>query len=269
VGEVERTIRRVRSDELVLRARTDDVTAGMVANVVVEVVASVVVRTARGAGPLVRAVSPVARPVAGIVLRPPWIDRRFWPETQLHRYAERGRARTQAVQRSAAELGRTGIPALVNAVLDQLDLTRLVRERVDLDEVVASVDIDRIVKTVDIDAIAARLDLDAVAARLDVDAVAKRIDVEAIVGRVDVDSIAGRVDVAAVVDRVDILGIARYVVDALDVAGIVRESTGVLASETVSGVRMRAVDADERVGRIIGRLLGRPGGQGFPSAEPQ
>ena len=71
------------------------------------------------------------------------------------------------------------------------------------------------------------------------------------------------------VDRVDVLGIARYVVEALDVAGIVRESTGVLACETVSGVRMRAVDADEGVGRIIGRLLGRSGGQGLPTVEPQ
>jgi len=29
------------------------------------------------------------------------------------------------------------------------------------------------------------------------------------------------------------------------------------------------VDADERVGRIIGRLLGRSGGQGLPTVEPQ
>jgi len=268
----------VRSDELVLPARaTDrsadghagDGTVALVANVLVEVVATVAVSTARGARPLVRAVSPIAGPVAGVVLRPPWIDRRFWPETQLRRYAERGRARGMAVQRSAAQLGSAGIPALVNAVLDQIDLTRLVLERVDLDAVVASVDIERIVATLDIDAIAARLDLDAVAARIDVGAVVDRVDIPAIVDRVDIDAVAARVDVAAVVDRVDVLGIARYVVEALDVAGIVRESTGVLASETVSGVRMRAVDADERVGRIIGRLLGRSGGQGLPTVEPQ
>ena len=125
----------MRSDELVLPARaTDrsadghagDGTVALVANVLVEVVATVVVSTARGARPLVRAVSPIAGPVAGVVLRPPWIDRRFWPETQLRRYAERGRARGMAVQRSAAQLGSAGIPALVNAVLDQIDLTRLV-----------------------------------------------------------------------------------------------------------------------------------------------
>ena len=255
----------MRSDELILPARANDRSAdghagdgtvALVANVLVEVVATVVVSTARGARPLVRAVSPVA----GVVLRPPWIDRRFWPDTQLRRHSERGRARGLAVQRSAAQLGSVGIPALVNAVLDQIDLTRLVLERVDLDAVVASVDIERIVATLDIDAIAARLDLDAVAARLDVGAV---------VDRVDIDAVAARVDVAAVVDRVDVVGIARYVLEALDVAGIVRESTGVLASETVSGVRMRAVDADERVGRIIGRLLGRSGGQGLPTVEPQ
>jgi hypothetical protein len=259
----------VRNDELVLAERDDARSAPFVAAVLVEVVASAVVTTVRGTRPLVRAVSTVTGPVTGLLLRPPLIDRRFWPETQLHRYAERGRARSVAVQRSAAELGRMGIPALVNAVLDQIDLTRLVRERVDLDEVVASVDINRIVETVDINRIVETVDINRIVETVDIDAIAARLDLDAVAARLDVDSVAARVDVSAVVDRVDILGIARYVVDALDVAGIVRESTGVLASETVSGVRMRAVDADERVGRIIGRLLGRPGGSGFPTVEPQ
>ena len=61
------------------------------------------------------------------------------------------------------------VPDLVEAMVAHLDLTQLVLERVDLDEVVTRVDLDAVVERLDLDAIVERLDIDAVAARIDVE----------------------------------------------------------------------------------------------------
>lgn len=60
------------------------------------------------------------------------------------------RGRTEAV---------AAVTAVVEAILDQIDLTALVRERVDLDAIVAQVDVDAIAARVDVDKIVARIDL--------------------------------------------------------------------------------------------------------------
>lgn len=117
------------------------------------------------------------------------------------------------------------VPAVVGSVLDRVDLTRVVVERVDLDEV------------------ARHLDLDAAARRLDLDAAAARIDVDAIL------------------DRIDLIGLAGYVIDGVDLAEIIRESTGSMASEGVREVRMQTIDADERFNRLIDRMLLRRHGR--------
>ncbi|MGH8969050.1 MAG: hypothetical protein ACRDV1_03790 [Actinomycetes bacterium] len=176
------------------------------------------------------AVGPAVRPAVRLVLRPPLVGERYWPATQLRRYAERGQVRREAAEQAAAALVLSLVPVVTEAVLDQLDLTRLVRERVDLDTVVAGVDVNKVALALDLDAVAARLDVDAVAARL---------------------------DLGPVVDRIDLVGIATSVIDAIDLPEIVRESTGALASETVVGVRMRTVEADERLTRVVDRILRR------------
>ena len=126
------------------------------------------------------------------------------------------------------------VPAVLRSVLDRVDLTRLVIERVDLDEVA---------RHLDLDAAAARLDLDAAAARLDLDAAASRIDLDAILG------------------RVDLIGLADYIIAGVDLPGIIRASTGSVASEGIRGVRLQTIDADERVNRVIDRLLLRRQGR--------
>jgi len=125
----------------------------------------------------------------------------------------------------------------VAAVLDQLDLTALVLERVDLERVIAEVDLDE------------------VAGRIDLDAIVRRVDVEGVVRRVDLDAVAARIDLDAIVDRVDLIGLARYVIDEIDLPEVIRESTGSMASETVRSVRMQGIEADQAVSKLVDRAL--------------
>jgi hypothetical protein len=124
----------------------------------------------------------------------PVLDDRHWSGRQLRRYAEHGEEQLRSIQRAVSDLLLSFVPGLTGAVLDQLDLTALVRERVDLDALVADV---------------------------------------------------------------DVVAIASEVIDELDLPQIVRESTGAMASETVRGVRVRTVDADQSVTRAVDRLLRR------------
>lgn len=74
--------------------------------------------------------------------------------------AERGRRARATMAAEMERIIRAQAPGFVRAVLDGLDLTALVRDRVDLDALAA---------TLNIDAVAARINLDEVADRLDID----------------------------------------------------------------------------------------------------
>lgn len=188
----------------------------------------------------------VGSPIAGLMLRPPVLARRHWPQTRLLAMADRGRKiRERAEGQATARLGVL-VPVVVDAVLDRVDLTQIVLARVGVDRVVGSVDLDAIVD---------RLPIDRILSRLDFDAIVASVDIEPIVDRVDVDAVASRLDLAAIVERLDILGIAREVIDGIDLPEIIRESSGAMASETVVGVRMRGIEADERISRIVDRVM--------------
>jgi hypothetical protein len=133
------------------------------------------------------------------------------------------------------------VPEIVDALLDRVDVTAVVQERVDLDALVDRVDVEAVVAAVDVNVVARRLDLDAVAARLDVDAIIRKVNLEAIV------------------DRLDLARLAEEVIDDVDLPEIIRESTGAVASESVQTMRMRGVTADDVVGRAVDRLLRRSG----------
>lgn len=138
---------------------------------------------------------------------------------------ERARPETEALAAAvAAETTRRAVTAIV----DQLDLTDLVLERVNVDRVVAAID------------------LDAVVARVDVDAVADRLDIERLIARLDLSALA------------------LEVIERIDLPEIIRASTAAVGSETVRTVRMDAVAADDAVARFVGRLLRREsrGGDG-------
>lgn len=188
------------------------------------------------------------------------------------------------------------VPQLVRAVLDRIDVGQLVGEyvdldriaaRLDVDEVVARVDLDRLVDRVDLDRAAARVDLDAVVDRLDLDQLADRInldravarvdlrvdldaildrlDLDRLADRIDLDRAAARLDLDPLLDRADLVGLARYIVEAIDLPGIIRSSTGSLGSDMVRGVRAQGADADEAVQRAVDRLLRRRRPRGGPA----
>ncbi|MFD0364022.1 hypothetical protein ACFQZZ_21460 [Nocardia sp. GCM10030253] len=61
--------------------------------------------------------------------------------------------------------------------------------------------------------------------------------------------------VDALLGRTDLAGIAHKVIDDIDLPEIIRESSGTMASESVIGVRLQGIYADDKVNRIIDRLL--------------
>lgn len=78
--------------------------------------------------------------------------------------------------------------------------------------------------------------------------------------RVDVTQLVlDHVQLERIIAQLDVVGIAREVIEELDLPEIIRESSSSMASETVVGVRLRGVEADERVGRILDRVLLRRG----------
>jgi len=77
---------------------------------------------------------------------------------------------------------------------------------------------------------------------------------EALVNQV-VEEVVARVDFEAVIHRMDLASIAHQVVDDIDLPDLIRDSTGSLASEGVVGLRMQGIEADERVSKIVDKVL--------------
>ena len=111
------------------------------------------------------------------------------------------------------------LPRIVDGIVEQLDLTTLVAERIDLDSVV------------------------------------DRIDLDAIVDRIDVDEIVRRVDLDVAVGRVDLLGITDRLIGEVDLPELIRESTGAVTSETVRSVRLLSAEVDRRIAYVVDRVL--------------
>jgi hypothetical protein len=150
---------------------------------------------------------------------------------------------SDAPRRAAADLGvrwnqswreeRPGVEAAANAVaveatrravdlvLDQLDLTQIVLDHVDIERIVASVDLNEVVEQLDVDAVADRLDIERVIARL------------------------------------DLAKLSLEVIERIDLPEIIRTSTGTVASESVRVVRMQTFGADRAITGIVNRMLGR------------
>ena len=170
-----------------------------------------------------------------------------------------------ALVREFVDLDRLAALLDVDAVVARVDLDAVL-DRVDVDAIAAKLDLDAVLDRVDVDAIAAKLDLDLVAARLDLDTLVDKVDVSRVIDRVDLDAIVARVDLDRAVDRVDVdrviartdlAGLARYVVQEIDLPGLLRASTGSVSSEMVRSVRDQGADADRAVERIVDRLLHR------------
>ena len=142
-------------------------------------------------------------------------------------------------QRVADVFADALVPHLMDAVIDRLDLTKLVLERVDLDDVIARVDVALIIE---------------------------RVDLAAIVDRLDVDEVAARIDVQKIIDRLDLVALARGVIDELDLPEIIRGSTETMAAETRDGVRVQGMRADRFVSHLVDRALQRGSGERPPAS---
>jgi hypothetical protein len=114
-------------------------------------------------------------------------------------------------------------------VLQRLDITGIVLERVDLERIVTAV-LDRMDLT---EIVLQRVDLQAV--------------VEAALATMDLNDI--------VRTQVDLAGIAEEVIDEVNLPEIIRESSTGVAAEVVDGARMSAVSGDELVSRWVDRVL--------------
>jgi hypothetical protein len=212
--------------------------------------------TAGVAGGVRRRTRRALHPVVGPVLRPRWAPDRLQPGRWLDAVGREGEARMGALR---AELSRR-LDALVPLVLDEVlrraDLTDVVLRYLDLDRAVSAVDLDAAAARLDVSAVIDRVDLTAVVLeQVDLDAlipaVLDRVDLTAVVlRRVDLDAL-----ISAVLDRIDLIPLAEQVIEGVDLPEIIRESTGTMASDTVQGVRMQGINADEAVGRVVDRLL--------------
>jgi hypothetical protein len=161
-----------------------------------------------------------------------------------------------------AVIARTDLDAIVrtidlDAIVGRIDIEAIVKT-IDLDAIVKTVDLEAIVDRVDLDRVASRIDIDAIIGRVDIDQIASGIDLDAIVARIEPDTVVARVDVEAVLDRLDLAAIARQVLEAIDLPGILRESTGAVSSQAARVVRTEGMHADESVSRFIDRVLRRP-----------
>ena len=160
-------------------------------------------------------------------------------EDLVGRWNQSWREERPEVEAAASAVAVETTRRAIDLVLDQLDLTGIVLDHVDIDRIVASVDLNEVVDQLDVDAIVRRVDLDGVAARIDLDTVADRLDIERVIA------------------RLDLAKLSLEVIERIDLPEIIRTSTGTVASESVRVVRMQTFGADRAISGIVNRMLGR------------
>ncbi|HQR78713.1 MAG TPA: hypothetical protein PLT68_00680 [Actinomycetota bacterium] len=82
-----------------------------------------------------------------------------------------------------------------------------------------------------------------------------RVDMNMVLSDVDVDALVDRVTMERVLEKVDVNSFMTDVVNELDAAGLLREGTGAIASQTVGSIRTLPGAAT----RMAGRVVRRPG----------
>ncbi len=182
-----------------------------------------------------RAVEPLVRGMWSLAARPPLVPEAWTPAALAARLGDRGRHVRFAAGADATELtGQTLdalVPTVLDPVLDRVDLTGLVIQRVDLERLVTAV-----LDTMDLTGL-----------------VLDRVDLHRVV-----EAALDSLDLTQLVrDRVDVAALAEEVVEEIDLPDIIRESTSGVAGEVVDGARLSAVAGDELVNRWIDRFLQR------------
>lgn len=191
--------------------------------------------------------------------RPPRLPQppRIWRRVRVvEDLRQRGRQERLADGASLQDLLDRLAFRVLEEVLRHVDVAALVQQYVDIEAIIAGLDLDAVVDAVDVDRVAGRLDVEAVLDRVDLTAIVRdRVDLDAVVQGVDIDSVAARLDLDAIIERLDLPTLAQRVIDDIDLPGIIRESSGTMASEAVRGVRMHSIEADDAVASTLDRLL--------------
>lgn len=210
---------------------------------------------------ITRATTAAMRTVGTLAPWGSWVFAASGAQRATQRSMTRFNARWQDLaphaEEAAAAFMREIVPAVAQAVLDRIDLTALIEERVDVESLVRGVDLDAVVARVDVDRIVERVDLDRIVDRVDIERIVARLDLDALVARVDPDPVVAKVDIDAVIRRVELTRLAREVIEELDLPALIRESTEGVTTEAVHDLRYGAVDADRAVARVVDRILGR------------
>jgi hypothetical protein len=118
------------------------------------------------------------------------------------------------------------VPLMADAIMERIDINKIVLEKVDLNLIVNSA----------LDS----LDL-----------------TQLVIDRVDVNAIVAEADIDAVIDRVPIIPLANYIIDEIDLPQIIRSSTGGIAGDAVKAVRVQSAGADQLVSRVADRVIFR------------
>ena len=75
------------------------------------------------------------------------------------------------------------------------------------------------------------------------------------VQRIDLNELVEKyVDVERLIAGMDLATLTNEIIAQIDLPEVIRQSTGSVASETIRGVRMQAISADDVVARLGGRL---------------
>ncbi|HEX6758536.1 MAG TPA: hypothetical protein VF086_09015 [Propionibacteriaceae bacterium] len=197
-----------------------------------------------------------AAPLGRVVMHPPLLAKRLHPARVFEALADRGNEARTSTGGDLNRIVAAVVPPVVDEVLNSLDLTALVRERVDIDALVAAVDVEAIVDRVDIAAMVDRLDIDAIVSKVDIDAIVSQLDIDAIVSKVDIDAIVSQLDIDTIVSQVDIDAIAKRIdldaiVERIDIEAVVSQvNVDAIAKRIDLDAIVDRIDIDAIVSRV-------------------
>src|SRR6476659_1227541 len=183
-----------------LDGEDDDRSAGLAS--VVEAGAGLLLEGLRAAGPVLSSGERTAGPAVASSGAAQSVG-----ELMEHWRATWDERREDDEQRAADDELRRAFQRTVYTVLDQLDLTALVLDHLD---------VQRVASVIDLNAMVADLDMDRLTERMDMDQLTDRIDMDRLTDRIDIDALVARLDVEALLARLDVPAIAAEVIDELD-----------------------------------------------------
>ncbi|MCZ0912035.1 hypothetical protein [Gordonia amicalis] len=144
------------------------------------------------------------------------------------------------------------IREVVEVLTEEVDLTDLMLNHVDLERLIAEV-----LAVIDLDAVIETVDLDRAVAQVDLMKAIGLVDLDEVIGKVDLDAVAAKLDIDAVLDRVDLVELAEEIIDGVDLPDIIREASTSVTADVMTDVRSTSERADDAVANAVNRFLRR------------